>query len=277
MKKLLFAATTALLLFVLAACGSSDEGKTKIKVGTSAAETQTWKLIAEKAKEQDIDVEVVTFNDYVQPNLALGNGDIDLNAFQTVVYFDNFKKEHNLDLAVVGTTNIWPMGIYSEKVKDVADIKDGDEIAIPNDPTNLGRALFLLQKAGLITLDPAFTGQGGVENIKENPKNLKITPLDSAQTARALGDVTASVVNSDMSIAANLNPSEDAIFREDAENKSYINIVAAQTKNKDNEAYKKLVDLYHSQEVQDFNKKEFKGAAVPVNEEPSYLDDYEQN
>ncbi|ANX14077.1 methionine ABC transporter substrate-binding protein [Fictibacillus arsenicus] len=270
------------LLLLLSACGSNSssdnsEGSKTVIVGTSSAEVPTWELVKKLAKEKGITLEIVKFDDYVQPNLALDSGEIDINAFQTVVYFDSFKKDRNLDLAAIGTTSIWPMGMYSKKIKEVSEFKDGDQVIIPKDPTNLGRALLLMQKAGLITLKEGFTGAGGLENVEKNPKNLKITPVDAGQTARGLDDAAASIINCDMAINAGLNPTKDPIFGEDASNKAYVNIIAAQTKRKDDKTLKQIADIYHTEEVTNFIKKHFNGAAIPVVEPISYLDDYKQN
>ncbi|MBS4174598.1 MetQ/NlpA family ABC transporter substrate-binding protein [Bacillus sp. FJAT-49736] len=278
MKKLLIIVFG--LLLVLAGCSSnsSDKSGSKVvKVGTTTSEVPTWNLVKKLAKKKGITVQIVKFDDYVQPNLAVDSGEIDINAFQTVVYFDSFKKSHNLDLAAIGTTSIWPMGMYSKKIKSIDEIKNGDQVVIPKDPTNLGRALLLMQKAGLITLKSGFSGAGGLENIATNPKNLKITPVDAAQTPRGLDDATAAIINCDMAINAGLNPSKDPIFGEDASNKAYVNIIAAQTKRKDDKVLNQIVDIYHTKEVTDFIKKHFNGAAVPVIKPVSYLDDYKQN
>jgi D-methionine transport system substrate-binding protein len=264
LKKFIVLIVSLFVLIATTACGSNNSDNKVVKVGISPAELPTWTLVKKLAKKQNIDIQIVKFSDYVQPNLALNNGDLDLNAFQTIIYFDAFKKDHKLDLSAIGTTAIWPMGIYSKKIKDVKDIKDGDQIIIPNDATNEARALALLQKAGLIKLSSDFNGTQGIEAVAENPKHLKLTPVDAGQTPRGLDDATASIINCDMAINAGLNPTKDPIFHEDAGNKAYINIIASQTKNKDNKTYKKIVDIYHTKEVQDFIKKQYKGAAIPV-------------
>lgn len=276
MKKLAIALFGLLLL--LSGCGTkaSSDSET-VKVGISSSEEPTWELVKKLAKDKGIDIEIVKFDDYVQPNLALDSGEIDLNAFQTIVYLDNFKQNRNLELSAIGTTSIWPMGIYSKKITSIDDIKEGSQIIIPKDPTNLGRALLLLQKSGLITLKSEFNGEGGLENIESNPYNLEITPVDSAQTPRGLDDATASIINSNVAISAGLNPTTDSVFREDADNKAYINIIAAQTKQKDKKVFQEIVDIYHSAEVTDFIKNHFEGAAVPVIKPISYLDGYKQN
>lgn len=263
------------VVLLLAACGGKDENV--VKVGTSTAESVTWNLVKELAAEEGIELEVLRIDDYVQPNLALDSGEIDINAFQTVVYFDNFKEDRNLDLSAIGTTNIWPMGIYSKEISDLEELQDGDQVILPNDPTNLGRGLLLMEKAGLITLKDGFDGSGGVENIVDNPKNLNITPVDSGQTARGLDDAVISIINSDKALAAGLNPTHDPIFREDANNKAYVNIIAAKTERKDDETLNKIVEIFHTDEVKEFIEKEFGGAAVPVREPISFLDDYKQN
>lgn len=263
------------LILVLAACGGNEESV--VKVGTSTSEESTWNLVKELAEEENIELEVIRFDDYVQPNLALDSGEIDINAFQTVVYFDNFKEERGLDLSAIGTTSIWPMGIYSNEISDLSELQDGDQVVLPNDPTNLGRGLLLLEKAELITLEEGFDGSGGVENIVDNPKNLDIVPVDSGQTARNLEDATLSIINSDKAIAAGLNPTDDPIFREDSSNKAYINIIAAKTERKDDETLNKIVEIFHTDEVKEFIEEEFGGAAIPVREPISFLDDYKQN
>src|SRR5690606_15518545 len=275
MNKKLLAVLLIAFTLLLAACGKSDDGV--IKVGTTTSEAPTWNLVKDLAKEEGIELEVIKIDDYVKPNIALDEGEIDINAFQTVVYFDNFIKERDLDLSAIGTTNIWPMGIYSKKVDNINDLKDGDQIIIPNDPTNLGRALLLLQKAELIKLKDDFDGTGGVENIVENPKNFEITPVAAGQTARGLDDAAASVINSDMAINAGLNPTKESIFREDSSNKAYINIIAAKTDRKDDEDFAKIVEIYHSEEVSSFIEEHFNGEAVPVKEPVSFLEDYKQN
>jgi len=263
------------MIGILSACGNSNSDV--VKVGTSTAETPTWNLVKELAAEEGIEIEVIKFDDYVQPNLALDSEEIDINAFQTVVYFDNFKEERGLDLTAIGTTSIWPMGIYSNELQDVSELKEGDQVVLPKDPTNLGRALLLLEKAELITLKEGFDGSGGVENIVDNPKNLEITPVDAAQAARGLEDAAIAVINSDNAIKAGLNPTEDSIFREDENNKAYVNIIAAKTDRKDDETLNKIVEIFHSDEVTSFIEEEFNGAAVPVIEPISFLDDYKQN
>ena len=275
MRKKLFILVIGILAVALAACGSSsDSDESVVKVGTTSAEMPVWDLVKNLAEKEGIEIELVKFDDYVQPNIALDNNEIDLNAFQTVVYFDSFIEDRGLELSAVGTTSIWPMGIYSKEINDVNELQDGDQVIIPKDPTNLGRALALLEKAELLTLKEGFDGTGGVENIVDNPKNLDIVAVDAGQAARGLDDAAISVINSDMALNAGLNPTDDPIFREDSSNKAYINIIASHTDRKDEEAFNKIVEIYHSDEVSSFIEEEFGGAAIPVKEPISFLDDY---
>ncbi|WP_405099350.1 MetQ/NlpA family ABC transporter substrate-binding protein [Oceanobacillus sp. FSL H7-0719] len=275
MRKKLFILVIGILAVALAACGSSsDSDESVVKVGTTSAEMPVWDLVKDLAEEEGIEIELVKFDDYVQPNIALDNNEIDLNAFQTVVYFDSFIEDRGLELSAVGTTSIWPMGIYSKEINDVNELQDGDQVIIPKDPTNLGRALALLEKAELLTLKEGFDGTGGVENVVDNPKNLDIVAVDAGQAARGLDDAAISVINSDMALNAGLNPTDDPIFREDSSNKAYINIIASHTDRKDEEAFNKIVEIYHSDEVSSFIEEEFGGAAIPVKEPISFLDDY---
>ncbi|MBM7693146.1 D-methionine transport system substrate-binding protein [Peribacillus deserti] len=264
MKKLLFIVFT-ILLAALSGCSSNSSGNEfkTVKVGISGSDTRVWDYISEKAEKEGIKIEIVKFSDYVQPNMALAEGEIDANAFQTVAYFNAFKKDHKLDLSAIGTTVLAPMGVFSNKVKDISEIQKGDEIAVPNDVTNLGRALLLLEKANLIKLKAGFDGKGGLENVTDY-KGLKITPVVAGQAPRALDDVAASVINNGIAVDAGLNPKEDAIFREDKTAVPYVNIIAAQTKRKNDKTLIKLVEIYQSEAVTKFIQKTYKGATIPT-------------
>jgi D-methionine transport system substrate-binding protein len=223
-----------------------------------------WDYIKEKAAKEGIEIEIVEFADYVRPNQALADGDIDLNAFQTISYFDSFVKEHDLDLVPIGTTIIAPMGIYSEKHKSVDDIPEGSKIAVPQEATNMGRALLLLQEAGLIKLEKGFEQSQGLEAIKENPKNLEFTPVVAAQTPRVLPDVAASIINNGVAVEAGFVPVDDSIYIEGAESTPYINIIAAQAKDKDNETYQKIVEIYQQDDVAEHIKETYKNSLIPT-------------
>lgn len=267
MKKLLLSIIIITLAIISAACSEkTSEGKesTTVKLGVSGTDTRIWDFVAKKAEKEGINIEIVSFSDYVAPNTALAEGEIDVNAFQTVAYFDVFIKEHKLDLVPIATTVLAPMGIYSEKYKDVKDIPDGAKIALPNDASNQGRALLLLQEAGLIELPEDFDPNGDLTQIKANPKNIEFVPIVPAQTPRALPDVAASVINNGIAGDAGLSPLDDAIFHESETATPYLNIIAVQAKDKDNKTYKRLAELYQSEDTAKFIEKEYKGNMIPT-------------
>lgn len=278
MKKLtkLFALFTITAL-ALTACGSKTNEAaggdspstepTKVRVGVVGTnEEEVWKHVKEKVAAENIDLEVVVFTDYNQPNDALANGDVELNAFQHYIFLESYNTERKANLTVIGETIISPLGLYSQKIKDVSEIKEGDTIAIPNDPTNGGRALLLLQTAGLITVDPSKGDTPTVNDITENKLNLTISELDASQTARSLPDVAAAIINGGIAVDAGLVPSKDAIFLEElnATSKPYINVIVAREEDKDNEVYKKIVDAYRQDDTAEVIEKVTNGANIPV-------------
>ncbi|MCO0598884.1 MetQ/NlpA family ABC transporter substrate-binding protein [Peribacillus butanolivorans] len=269
MKKILLTIMVLALAVVGAACGNkaestgnSDDVKT-VKVGVSSGDTRTWEYIVDLAKKDGLNIELVTFNDYIQPNLALSEGEIDANSFQTVAYFDEFVQDQNLKLEAIGSTVIAPMGLYSKKHKDLKDLPNGATVAVPNEATNFGRALLLLQEAGLITLKEEFNGSGSLDIIKENPKNLKIKPVAAGNTPRLLDDADASAINNNFAVEAGLTL-KDALFHESKTAKPYINIIAVKKGNADRPELQKLVELYQSKEVEAFIEKTFKGNTIPA-------------
>lgn len=265
MKKLLilFLSISLLIFTGCSKTESTSEEKQTIKVGISGGDERIWNYISKKAKEDNINIEVIRFSDYTQPNLALAEGEIDINAFQTVAFFKSFTTEHKLDLTPIGTTVLAPMGLYSEKFKNIKDLPDNAKIAVPDDVSNQGRALLLLEKAGLIKLKEGFNGLGGPEEIIKNDKNIEIIPLAAAQTPRALQDVDASIINNGIAVDAGFNLT-DSIFHEDETATRYVNIIAANTKDKDRKDFKKIVEIYHSDDVKKFIEKEYDGNMVPT-------------
>jgi D-methionine transport system substrate-binding protein len=272
MKKLLLTLfILALAVFSIACSGqsesneaTSDEKVEKVKLGVSGTDTRIWDFIAEKAKKEGIEIEVVTFSDYVLPNTALAEKELDANAFQTVAYFDQFIKEQKLDLVPIASTVIAPMAIYSEKYKDVKEIPDGGKIAVPNDESNMGRALLLLQEAGLIGLPEDFNGLGSVNSVAENPKNLEIVPVVAAQTPRVLPDVAASVINNGVAVDAGFSPTKDSILHESETATPYINIIAVRAEDKDNKTLKRIAELYQSDDTKKFIEEEYQGNMIPT-------------
>lgn len=271
MKKFFtFFAVLLLTVSVLAACGSKESagnGTRTVKIGINGDDNDLWRIIQKQVKSDGIKLKIISFSDYVQPNTALNDGSLDLNAFQTITYMNQFKGDHNLDIAAIGSTVIAPMGIYSHKYKNLSDIPNGATITLPNDVTNAGRALKLLQSSKLISLVDNFDPKGSIEQIKENPKHLKIKPIAAGQTARSLEDVAAAIINNGFAVQAGLDPAKDPLYKEDPNEKAampYINVIASRTKDKNDKDYLKIVKAYQSKEVHDYIIKRDKGATVPV-------------
>lgn len=264
MKKILSFLIVAIL--VLSACGGNN-GK-KVTIGVASNDTKAWEKVKELAKKDDIDLEIKHFSDYNVPNKALSDGDIDLNAFQHFAFLDQYKKAHkDTNIEALSTTVLAPLGIYSNKVKNIKDVKKGAQVAIPNDVSNQARALKLLESAGLIKLKKNFGLNGTTKDIESNPKDLKIKAVDAQQTARALSDVDISVINNGVATKAGKDAKKDPIYLEKASSdavKPYINVVAVNSKDKDNKTYKKIIELYHSKEAQKALKEDTKDGEKPV-------------
>ena len=254
MKKLL-AATIA--LFALTACGTSDAPAdsevTTVRLGMVGSNTEVWENVGERLQEHGINLEIISFSDFNIPNTALAEGEIDMNAFQHQFFLDNFNAEFGTDIVSIGNTFNAPLGIYSNTLAIATDVEDGAQIAIPNDVTNGGRALLLLQAAGLIEVDEAAGLTPTVSDILSNPRGLVIVELAADQTARALQDVSLSVINSGMAIDAGLNPQTDAIFLEpvDENARPYVNIIAVRGEDADNEIFQTIVDVFQTPETKE--------------------------
>lgn len=206
-------------------------------------------------------LEVRVLNDYVIPNKVTDSGEIDANFFQHSPYFAEFNKNQGTKLVSIGNIHIEPMGVYSKKIKTLAELKEGDSVAIPNDPTNGGRALDVLAKAGLIKLKDAQLKTK--LDIIENPKNLKVTELEAAQLARVLEDFTIAVINTNYALPAGLSPSRDALEME-ALNSPYANIIVVKSGNENSEKSKALLRAVQSEEVKKFIAQKYQGAIVPT-------------
>lgn len=213
--------------------------------------------------KQDVDLDIKVFTDYVQPNLQVADKQIDVNFFQHQPYLDSFNKEHKTDLVTVGLVHVEPFGAYSQKIKDIKDLKDGAQVAIPNDPSNAARALLLLQKNGLIKLKDPSDILATARDLSENPKNLKFRELEAATLPRVLPDVDLALINTNYALEAGLNPIEDALFIEDKDS-PYANIVVTSVDNKDNADVAKLVKALNSDAVREYILEHYKGAIVPA-------------
>lgn len=234
----------------------------QIKIGVTAGpHAQILEQVKPLAARQGLEMEILEFTDYVVPNQALADGDLDANSFQHQPYLDNQVADRGFDLVSVAKTVIFPMGFYSKKIKSLEELPDDATIAIQNDPTNGGRALLLLEANGLIELRDEAGLKASPLDITANPKNLKIVELDAAQLPRSLDDVDAAAVNTNYALEAGLDPNKDAILQESAES-PYANIIAVRSEDADAPWVKTLVDAYHSPEVKQFVQDKFKGAVV---------------
>ncbi len=234
-----------------------------IKIGVSAGpHAQILEQVKPIAAKKGLDIQIIEFTDYVIPNQALSQGDLQANSFQHEPYLDNQVKDRGYEIVNVGKSVVFPMGIYSKKVKSLAELKDGSRIAVPNDPTNGGRALLLLQANGLIKLRDGAGLKASPVDIKENPRKFQILELDAAQLPRSLDDVDAAAVNTNYAIEAGLDPNKEAIAKESAES-PYVNIIAVRKVDKDKPWVATLLQSYHTPEVKQFVLDKFKGAIVP--------------
>ncbi|MBP1931587.1 MetQ/NlpA family ABC transporter substrate-binding protein [Ammoniphilus resinae] len=268
-------ATSILAISLLTACGSAgdktteasgsgqEEGATAtLKVGvTSGPHEEVMEKVKEVAAKDGLNIEIVPFNDYIQPNKSLAEGELDANSFQHQPFLDQFKEDHQLDLVGIANTINLTMGIYSTKIKDVKDLKEGDVLGLPNDPTNGARALQLFELAGLIKLKDGVGVKATVRDIVENPKNLQFKELEAAFIPQALDDLSAAAINGNYAVEQGLIPTEDAIFTEPKDS-PWVNLIAVRTEEKDREEFKRLVNAYHSDEVKKFIDERFKGSIV---------------
>lgn len=214
--------------------------------------------VAKVAAPKGLNIRVVEFSDYVVPNQALADGEIEANSFQHKPYLDNQIRDRGFDLVSVGTTITTPMGLYSDKITSLDALEDGATIGIPNDPTNGGRALLVLQQLDVITVDPAVGLTPTVLDITDNPKNLEFQELDAALLPRSLADLDAALINTNYAVASGLDPQTDAFASESAEG-PYVNIIAVRSEDKDQPWVKDLVEAYHSPEVKAFIDEKYDG------------------
>ncbi|MBO9125759.1 MULTISPECIES: MetQ/NlpA family ABC transporter substrate-binding protein [unclassified Rhizobium] len=256
MKKFIIAA--ALAAFAAGSALAED-----IKVGVTPGEhAQIMEKVAEIAKTKGLNIEIVEFSDYVVPNQALNDGDIQANSFQHQPYLDNQIADRKFDLVSIGTTITTPMGVYSKKVKSLDELKEGATVAIPNDPTNGGRALLVLASKGLIKFKDNPGVKVTVADIIENPKKIEFAEIDAAQLPRSLDDVDAAVINTNYAMEAGLHPKTDAIAIE-SEKSPYANVIVVRTADKDAPWAKTLVESYHDESIRKFINEQFKGALIP--------------
>ncbi|NQX11874.1 methionine ABC transporter substrate-binding protein [Microbacteriaceae bacterium VKM Ac-2855] len=260
-------ASVVALLSGCASSGSDAAADESVKIGVVGASDPYWATYTEAAKEAGIDVEIVDFTEYTQPNPALTEGEIDLNQFQHIVYLAQYNAASDADLVPVGATAIYPLGLYSTKYDDVSDIAEGETVAVPNDESNQARGLLVLQSAGLIELKGGGSIFSTVDDVDTAASKVKVTSLDASLTATSLPDVAAAIINNDFLENAGLTAS-DAIAQDDPSDPNalpYVNIFAARAEDKDDETYAKLVSIYQdTQAVLDGVQEKSGGTAVFV-------------
>lgn len=234
-----------------------------LRLGVIAgAEEQVAEVAAKVAKDKyNLDVELVAFSDYVTPNVALSDGSLDINAFQHQPYLDKQIADRGYELVPVGKTFVYPIAAYSKVIKSLDELADGAKVAVPNDPTNLGRSLLLLQQQGLIEVDKAAGLEATPLNITANPKHLKIIELEAPQLPRSLDDVAFAIINTTYASQLNLLPERDGLFVEDKDS-PYTNLIVARKDNQDDERVQTFVKAYQSDEVYEAAKELFKGGVV---------------
>ena len=276
LKRIVVTALTAVSVLGLTACGGAGEesadGKTVVKVGVVGEYNDQWDTVNEILAKDNIEVELVKFSDYAVPNRALADGEIDLNSFQHKAFLANDIKQKGYDLTAIGDTLIAPLAIYNnkDKVSSIDEIKDGDTIAIPSDLTNGGRALKLLEAAGLIVCDPEKGVVPTKADIIKYNKDIEILEAESAALANLLPDCAAAVINGGNALTAGLNSVEDSIFVEDVDPETneavpdLVNVIVARTEDKDNEVYQKVVKAYQTDEVKKSIEEAYKGAFICV-------------
>ena len=235
-----------------------------IKVGVTAGpHAQILEAVKPVAARSGLDIQIVEFTDYVAPNAALDAGDLQANSFQNQPYLDNQKADRGYRIEPVALTVNFPLGVYSRKYRSWDAVPEGATLSIPNDPTNGGRVLLMLQDKGVLKLKPGVGFKPKVADIVDNPRKLRIVEIDAAQTARTLDDVDAAGINTNYATQAGLDPVKDAILREDPKG-PYTNIIVVRSADKDKPWVKLLVQSYQTPEIREFVLTKFKGAVLPA-------------
>lgn len=259
MKKVLL--FTALAAALTASFAQANEKL--VVAATPIPHAEILELVKPTLAKEGVDLEIKVFTDYVQPNVQVAEKRLDANYFQTLPYLENFNKGKGTNLVTVVGVHVEPFGGYSKKIKNISELKDGATVAIPNEGSNSGRALLLLQKAGVITLKDPTNALATPKDIASNPKYLKFKELESALLPRVLDQVDLDLINTNYALEAGLNPAKDALIIEDAKS-PYVNFLVARPDNKDSVAIQKLAKALTSPEVKAFIEKKYNGAVVPA-------------
>lgn len=267
MKKKLLALVLALGLIIVG-CSSqtknTEKDLKKVVLGVSPVpHAEIAELVKEELAKEGIELEIKVFDDYVQPNLSLKEGSLTANFFQHVPYMEKFMEEHKTKFVSLGAVHVEPIALFSKKVKSIFELREGAEILIPADASNGSRALFLLEKNGLIKLKDGVGTLVTEQDIIGNPKKIKFTPVESALMPKTYGDVDGAVINSNYALSAGLNPVKDGLAIEGSESK-YANIIAVTKENAENETLKKVLKAFQSEQVKKFIKEKYNGAVVPA-------------
>ncbi|MBT2370868.1 MetQ/NlpA family ABC transporter substrate-binding protein [Pseudomonas fluorescens] len=257
-KVLLFTALAAALT-----AGIAQANEKLVVAATPVPHAEILELVKPTLAKEGVDLEIKVFTDYVQPNVQVAEKRLDANYFQTLPYLENFNKGKGTNLVTVVGVHVEPFGGYSKKIKNISELKDGATVAIPNEGSNSGRALLLLQKAGVITLKDPTNALATPKDIASNPKNLKFKELESALLPRVLDQVDLDMINTNYALEAGLNPAKDALIIEDAKS-PYVNFLVARPDNKNSDAIQKLAKALTSPEVKAFIEKKYNGAVVPA-------------
>lgn len=273
MNKLFAFAATAVLgaALLISGCGSSTNNESssssKPEVLKVAANPVPHAEILEQVKpilaKEGVDLQIIEFTDYIQPNMALSSHEVDANFFANVPYQNNYNKDHGTNFVSFAPVHIEPLAIYSQKIKDLKDLPNGAKVAIPSDPTNSARALLLLQSAGLVTLKDPNGLTNTPFNITSNPKNIQITELEAAQIPRSIQDLDAAVINANYALPAGLNPTKDGLFVEKADS-PYANLLSVNPGDENKPAIQKLAKALQSPEIKKFIEEHYNGAIIPA-------------
>lgn len=277
MKKKLFAIVLGLVLILTACGGNKDDQKAEapsenapeksneIVIGVSPVpHEEIIENLKDNFKEAGLDVKVVVFDDYIQPNIQTNEGDLDANFYQHKPYLDAFNKEQGTDLVSIGGVHIEPLGVYSDKIGSLNDLPEGATVIIPNDTSNGARALLILEKNGVIKLKDSTDVNATEQDIVENPKNIKFVPMEAASIAGVYKDADAAVINSNYALGAGLNPGTDSIAIEDAVDNPYANIVVVKNGREGEEKFKKFMEVLQSEKTKKFIEEKYEGAIIPA-------------
>lgn len=276
MKKKLFAIVLGLALILTACGGKKDDQKKEAPAGDAAESNkivigvspvpheEIIENLADDFKEAGLDVKVVVFDDYIQPNIQTNEGDLDANFYQHVPYLDAFNKEQGTDLVSIGAVHIEPLGVYSDKISDLKDLPEGATVIIPNDTSNGARALLILEKNGVIKLKDPTNVNATEQDIVENPKNIKFVPMEAASIAGVYKDADAAVINSNYALGAGLKPGTDSIAIEDAVDNPYANVIVVKKGREGEEKFKKFMEVLQSEKTKKFIEEKYEGAIIPA-------------